>query len=404
VILKPTDFKNDEIRFSSFSPGGNSLYSDGKYQSAVNAVPVIASSGLGQFNAKELPKVLSGKMVSISPYISERYEGVNGSASPADLETAMKLVNLFFTEPRADKDIFDGLIVNYKSTLSNRGNSPANVFSDTVSAVLGNYHPRRTGPSIEKANQISLNDAMEIYKDRFADASDFTFFFVGSFKVDTILPLIEKYLGSLPSTNRNENWRDLGISIPSGKFRKVVKKGSEDKATVQLIFSGNYKYDVKANITMDALEEILKIRLTERLREDEGGVYTPNASVGYSKTPSRYTVSVSFGCAPANVDKLIAATLDEIKKLQENGAKKEDLEKLISESKRSRELGLKTNGFWLSYLNGQYQLNGELNEFSRYEKLLNGLKSEDIKRASRSYLTQKNYIEFILLPETVEQK
>lgn len=404
AILKPTGFKNDEIRFSSFSPGGNSLYGDDKYQSAVNAVPVIASSGLGQFNAKELPKVLSGKMVSISPYISERYEGVNGSASPADLETAMQLVNLFFTNPRADKDIFNGLIANYKSSLSNRGNSPANVFSDTVAAVLGNYHQRRTGPSIEKANQISLTDALSIYKDRFADASDFTFFFVGSFKTDSIVPLIEKYLGSLPSINRKEDWRDLGISIPGGKLRKVVRKGSEDKATVQLVFSGEYKYSEKANVIMDALEEVLKIRLTERLREDEGGAYSPAASVGYSKTPSRYTVSISFGCAPANVDKLIAATLDEIKKLQENGANKEDLEKLISESKRSRELGLKTNSFWLSYLNGKYQLKEDLDGFSDYEKLLNSMKSEDIRRASKTHLTQKNYIEFILLPETLAQQ
>src|SRR5690606_22311395 len=135
-----------------------------------------------EFNSIELPKVLSGKMASVSPYISERYEGINGSSSPADLETAMKLVNLFFTEPRIDEEIFKGLITSYKSSLLNRSNNPNSVFSDTVSAVLGNYNIRRTGPSLEKADQISLTRAFEIYKDRFSDASDFTFFFVGSFK------------------------------------------------------------------------------------------------------------------------------------------------------------------------------------------------------------------------------
>ncbi|EOR96301.1 putative Zinc protease pqqL [Arcticibacter svalbardensis MN12-7] len=399
VVLKPTNFKNDEILFGSFSPGGNSLYSDAKYQSAVNAVPIIASSGLGQFNSKELPKVLSGKMVSISPYISERYEGINGSASHADLETAMKLVNLFFTEPRVDRNIFDGLITNYKSSLINRSNSPSSVFSDTVSAILGSYHVRRTGPSIEKANQISMPEAMDIYKDRFADASDFIFFFVGSFKVDSIQPFLEKYLGSLPSINRHEQWQDLGIRIPKGRFKKVVKKGSEDKATVQLVFSGDYKYREKENVHMDALEEILKIRLTERLREDEGGVYTPSASVSYSKNPSKYTISISFGCAPDNVDKLIAATLDEIEKLQKNGAKKEDLIKVVSESKRTRETRSKTNGFWLGYLSAQYQLHEDLDELFSYEKLLENISSGDIKKTSISYLSMKNFIQFILLPE-----
>lgn len=400
VILKPTDYKNDEIRFSSYSPGGNSLYSDADYQSAVNATGLITSSGLGEFNSIELPKMLSGKMVGVSPYISERYEGMNGSSSPKDLETAMQMITLYFTSPRVDKNIFEGLITNYKSSLSNRNDDPGSVFSDAASALLYNNNVRRTGPSIAKADEISLDRAFEIYKDRFADASDFTFFFVGNIDEATMRPLLEKYIASLPTLNRVEKGRDLGINIIPGKVRKEVRKGTEDKATVQLIFSGDYKYGAKENIVMDALGEVLMNKLLERLREVEGGVYTPGAKVSYGKSPKpKYTASISFGCSPENVDKLINASLDEIEKLQKNGATKEDLIKFVSEQQRGMETGMKTNGFWLNYISGQYQSDGKLDQVFKFDNLLKSITSNDIKKAASKYLTTKNFIELILLPE-----
>ncbi|MEO6682968.1 MAG: insulinase family protein, partial [Ginsengibacter sp.] len=367
VILKPTDFKNDEIRFSSYSPGGNSLYSDEDYQSAVNAPGFVASSGVSEFSPIELPKIIAGKMVSLSPYISERYEGMNGSSSPEDLETAFQLIHLFFTEPRIDSGIVKGLVSNFKSSLTNRGNDPNAVFSDSASAILGNYHPRRTGPTIEKADEISSTRAFEVYKDRFADASDFTFFFVGNINEDSIKPLLETYLGSLPSINRKEKAKDLGIRVPSGQIKKIIYKGTEDKAFVQLVFSGNYKYGLEQNLLMNGLEEILKIRLTERLRETEEGVYSPSASVNYSLQPvPTFSVSIGFSCSPQNVDKLIAATLDEIHQLQKNGPEEKDVKKFISEQQRSRQTQLKTNNYWLNYLSAQYKVNGNLEDVYKY--------------------------------------
>jgi zinc protease len=162
VVLKPTDFKNDQVIFNSFSPGGSSLYSDEDYQSATNAAGIISSSGVGEFNAIQLPKVLTGKVVNVSPYISERSEGLRGSTNPKDLETAMQLTYLYFTEPRQDADIFKGIISRSISGIANRGNDPNSVFSDTVSAVLGNYNVRRTGPSISKLEQIKLDRAYAI--------------------------------------------------------------------------------------------------------------------------------------------------------------------------------------------------------------------------------------------------
>jgi zinc protease len=400
VVLKPTDFKNDEITFYGFSPGGTSLYSDADYQSAANAAAVIARSGVGEFNSIQLPKYLNGKRAFVSPMITERSEGISASTTPKDLETALQLTHLYFTAPRKDAEIFKGIISQQKGNLANRDSDPNSVFADTVSAVVGNYNMRRTGPSLEKLNQINLDRAFEIYKERFADASDFTFTFVGSFDVATIKPLLEQYLGSLPSTNRVEKAVDLGIKVPAGAFTKTVLKGQEPKATVRLLFSGDYTYNQGNNNQLDALAEVLNIKLIERLREDEGGVYGVNADASYSKFPNnRYSLSISFGCAPENVEKLIASTLDEINKIKTNGAVAVDIQKFIAEETRTTETQLKSNQFWLGNIVGSYQNGEDPKEVLTYVDSLKLITSESLKAASITYLSGKNLIKFILLPE-----
>ena len=400
VFLKPTDFKNDEISFTAFSPGGTSLYSNTDFQSAAYATAAIRSGGIGEFNSVQLPKLLTGKRVSVSPFISERSEGISGSTTPKDLETALQLTYLYFTQPRKDAETFKGLIAQQKGGLANRGNDPNSVFADSVSAILGSYNVRRTGPTLEKIDQISLDRAFEIYKDRFADASDFTFTFVGSFDTEKIKPLLEQYLGSLPSTKRTESAKDLGIRIPTGKLDKRVYKGQEPKANVRLVFSGDYTYNEKNNNQLDALAEVLNIKLIERLREDEGGVYGVGARASYNKYPqSRYTFNISFACAPENVEKLIASTLDEINKIKQNGAQAVDIEKFIAEESRTTETQLKENGFWLSYLNNQLQNDEDPKQVLTYLDSLKDLNPEVLKVAANTFLSGTNYIRLILLPE-----
>ena len=399
VILKPTDFKNDEISFSAFSPGGTSLYSDADFQSASFATAIIRSGGIGEFNSVQLPKLLSGKIAFVSPYIAERSEGLSGSTTPKDLETALQLTYLYFTAPRKDAETFKGLIEQQKGGLANRGNDPNSVFADSVSAILGNYNVRRTGPTIEKLNQVNLDRAFEIYKERFADASDFTFIFIGNFDAEKIKPMLEQYLGSLPSLNRNETAKDLGINIPAGKIEKKIFKGQEPKATVRLVFSGDYTYSEKNNNQLDALAEVLTIKLIERLREDEGGVYGAGARASYTKMPKgRYTFNISFGCAPENVDKLINSTLDEINKIKEKGAQALDIEKFIAEETRSTETQIKDNNFWLGYLTTQYQNEENPKQVLTYVESLKELTPELIKSAAKTRLSD-NYIRLVLLPE-----
>jgi zinc protease len=400
VVLKPTNFRNDQVLFYAFSPGGSSLYQDQDYQSAVNATALVASSGLGPFDAKQLPKMLSGKLLSIAPYLSERYEGFKGNAAPKDFEMAMQLLYLYFSAPKADEEIFDGLVANYKSSLINRENIPGQVFADTANAVLGAYHVRRTGPSLAKANQISFKKAYQIYKDRFADASDFTFVFTGNFTDSTIRPLITRYVASLPSIKRKESWKDLGIRTPKGIIRKNIYKGTEDKATVQLVLSGDYNYSAQENIAMDALQEVLDFRLLDRLRKKESGVYTPDISVSYAKYPvSEFRVGISFGCAPQKVNSLIAAAEEELVTLVKNGVTVEELAKFKAEQKLAMETQLKTNAFWNSYLVDVYREHKDPATVLNYNQLLADLKPADIERVARHYLNMQNYITFVLYPE-----
>ncbi|MNX51507.1 Peptidase M16 inactive domain protein [compost metagenome] len=405
VVLKPTNFKNDEVLFYAFSPGGNSLYPDQDYQSAVNATTLIASSGLGPFDAKQLPKVLSGKLLNISPYLSERYEGFKGRTVPKDFETAMQLLYLYFTAPKADEAIFNGLVANYKSSLLNRDNIPGLVFADTANAVLGSYHMRRTGPSLAKANQISFKKGFEIYKERFADASDFTFIFTGNFTDSTIRPLLKRYIASLPSIKRKENWKDVGIRTPKGIIRKDIYKGAEDRATVQLVLSGDYNYGAQQNMAMDALQEVLDFRLLDRLRKKESGVYTPDISVSYAKYPvSEFRVGISFGCAPEKVNALIAAAEEEIRTLVKDGITMEELTKFKAEQKLAWETQLKTNAFWNSYLIDTYREHKDPATLFNYNRLLSDLKPIEVQNAAKQYLTLKNYITFVLYPEIKTSK
>ncbi len=400
AILKPTEFKNDEISFSAYSPGGTSLYSDADYQSASNAASIVRSSGLGEFNALQLPKLLNGKKVSVSPYIAERSEGISGFTSPKDLETALQLNYLYFTQPRKDAEIFKGFITQQKGGLENRENDPNSVFADTVSAVLGNYNYRRTGPSLAKVEQINLDRAFEIYKERFADAGDFTFVFVGSFDVEKIKPLLAQYLGGLPAAGRKEEAKDLGINIPAGKIQKTVYKGTEPKSTVRLVLSGDFDYSLENVNQLEALGEILQIKLIERLREAEGGVYSPGAFVNYSKYPTpRYTYAIAFGCGPENVEKLIAASMDEINKIKQSGPQAVDLEKFIAEERRSTEVQMKENTYWLGYLSQQYQNNEDPKMVLTYLESLKKLNPEGLKAAANQYLNGANFIRLVLEPE-----
>lgn len=400
VILKPTDFKNDEILINGYGFGGTSLASDKDFRSASFAGSIVGASGIGDVSEIKLGKMLSGKNLSVSPYISETTQGIRGSAAPKDLETALQLVYLYFTAPRKDPNIWQSNITQTKAILANRGLDPTNVYADTVAAVLGAHNPRRLTPTVDDMNAASLDKAYSFYKERFADASGFTFTLVGSFDIEKIKPLLERYLGGLPAAGHQEMYKNLGIHAPAGVITKNVYKGIADKSTVQIVFSGDYVYNQANNIQLGALEEVLNIKLIERLREKESGVYSPGVKVGFSKLPTpRYSATVYFTCAPANVDKLIAATMEEIEKIKKEGAQPVDIQKFKAEEKRSTELQLKENSFWAAHLVSTSQNQENPDAVLTYFKDLDQITVESTRETANKYLSGSNLIKFILYPE-----
>ncbi|MFS2187834.1 M16 family metallopeptidase [Mucilaginibacter sp. Mucisp84] len=400
VILKPTEYRNDQILINGYAFGGTSLASDDEFTSANLASSIISGSGIAQFNQGMLDKKLAGKNLSISPYISEFAQGISGNTSPADFETALQLIYLYFTQPRKDKDIWDANIDQTRSILSTRGLDPGSVYQDTVSAVLSNYNFRGMVTTLPRLNAATLDKAYDFYKKRFADASGFTFTLVGNFNVETIKPYLEHYLGGLPSTNSKETYKNMNIEPPAGLITKTVNKGVGEKSTVQLVFSGDYDYNEANNIQVDALEEVLNIKLIERLREQESGVYAPGVRAGYHKIPGgRYTFTISFGCAPENVDKLINATMEEIAKIKQNGALPADIQKFVAEEARSTQQQLKQNVFWAGYLASTSQNGENPDQILGHVSSLEQITPQSTKDAANKYLSGKNLIKLILMPE-----
>ena len=400
VILKPTEFKNDQILINGYSFGGSSLASDQDYTSADLASGIIGSSGIGEFTQIQLDKLLSGKNVNVSPYISDISQGISASSTPKDFETAMQLIYMYFTQPRKDPDIWKSNINQTLSLLANRSLDPGSVFQDTVSATLGNHNFREMVTTPALLNAASLDKAYSFFKARFADASGFTFSFVGNFSIESIKPYLEAYLGSLPSTNSKETYKDLNIKIPAGQITKTVYKGIGDKSVVELVYSGDYDYNDTNNIQVDALEAILQIKITERLRQQEGGTYSPGVRASYKKLPAaRYSFTISFECAPANVDKLVAAAAEEVDKIKQNGALATDIEKFAIQEARSTQVQLKENVFWAGFIGAAAQNQENPDNILNHVSNLGNVTVQSTKDAANKYLSGTNLIKFILLPE-----
>jgi zinc protease len=401
VMLKPTDFKNDEILIKATGKGGYSLFK-GERETGMFASYLVESGGVGPYNQTQLQKFLAGKTANAGPFVGELTEGVSGSASPKDLETTLQLIYALFTAPRKDADVVSGILTNQKAYLENNKKTltPEKVFSDTLNSVLTSNNPLRKPLTPESIDKVNLDRAMEIYKNRFMDASDFVFTFVGAFKVDEIKPLLEKYLASLPSTDRDDTFKHPNIFPPKGRIEKTVYKGMEPKSRVSLIISGEYDYSPENNIQIEALQEVIQIKLIEALREEESGVYGVSVSESTDKLPTgHYRFSIAFGCAPENVDKLVKRTIEEINKVKQNGADPKDIEKFVAETKRKMETAEKTNGFWLGYLDENTFLGDDMNEIFRLDELLRTITVASTKSAANKYFDDSNFIKAVLMPE-----
>lgn len=400
VVLKATDFQNDEVIFSAYSPGGNSLLPDRDYIAAVTAATIVSQGGVGDFSQIELQKKLAGKVVAVSPGIGALTESFSGSASPRDLETLFQLIHLYFTAPRMDSTAYLSYRSRIKGFLQNRSADPESAFEDTIEVVMAQRHFRSRPWSEELLEEMDLARSFAIYRERFADASDFTFIFVGNLNLAALRPLVETYLGSLPSLNRGETWKDVGIRPPAGVLRKEVRRGREEKSKVRIIFTGPFQWNRQNRYDINALAALLRIKLRETLREDLGGTY----GVGVRASPSRYPepgyeFAISFGCAPGRVEELIQSVFQQIDSLKQFGAGDKYLQKIKETQRRQYETDLKENTYWLNslqfyYFNGENPLN--ILDYPQYVEKLN---AAGIRKAAQAYLNENNYALFILYPQ-----
>ncbi len=401
MILKPTDFKNDQILVSSFSPGGLSLYPDQDVLTATLASTVIVQSGLGDYNMTDLQKKLSGITASLSPYIDELREGVRGTCSPKDLETMLQLNYLYFTRIRRDEDAFNSLKSRLKNQIRPMKAVPLMIFSDTLSKIVSKNNPRVIAlPTEEQVDQINLDRLIEIFKDRFADASDFTYVMVGNFKVDEITPLLEKYIGGLPSTKRKENWRDVSPEFPEGKIVVDVPKNSEQQSRVAMVWEDDFRWKPKDRQGFSMLMSILSIKLRESMREDQGGVYGVSISGSPEKLPEpKFSIVSQWGCSPDNIEKLAQTVLDEMNKIKKEGPSETDLNKVKETMIRERETQVRENTFWLSYLQNHYQYGSRILSLEEYKGLVNSMTAKNIKTVAKRYLDTENYVRVALTPK-----
>jgi zinc protease len=400
VVLKPTDFKNDEILFTAYSPGGHSLIADSHYVAALTATSVVQEGGIGSFPLIELQKRLAGKVVSVAPWISDLHEGLSGSASPDDVETLFQLIYLYCTAPRQDSVAFLAYRSRMRGVLENRSARPETAFEDTVQVTLTQHHYRARPWSVALLDEMDLRASLDIYRDRFADAGDLTCFFVGNIDTTTIKAFVQTYLGGLPSAGRGETWKDVGMKPPQGVVKKTVNKGREPKSLTQMIFTGPFQWTRQNRYDLDAMAQVLRIKLRDTLREDLGETY----GVGVGASPSHYPreayqMTIGFGCAPEKVEALTRVVFEQLDSLKTFGTTDVYIGKVKEMQRREREVALKENGFWLDGLQASYVHGEDPLNLLRYSELVEGLTPEAVRQAAQRYVKTDNYIKVVLSPE-----
>lgn len=413
VALKPTDFREDQVLFQGFSPGGTSLASDEEWIPASSATALIQGGGLGPFNTTDLRRVLTGKVASARPFISSFEEGVTGSGSPQDLETMFQLIYMTFTAPRADPEYFEVFNTRNRAGLQNRDASPAVAFNDAINRIMTQDALRSRPVTVETLDHTDLDGSLAFYQDRFEDASDFTFIFVGNIDLDVMRPLVERYLGGLPSTNRVETWRDLGERPPRGVIEEIVRKGLEPQSQTRLFFTGSIDYgDRSQRLGIAVMTSVLQTRLREVLREELGGTYSVSVGSSFSWRPAgQYRLSISFGSDPERADELLAAVYEEIDRLKSSPPDEAEVNDVLEAQRRTWETNQESNSWWLSVLDGRYrylldQSDGRypsgdvlLETLPTYGADLDALTPPRIQELARRYFDQDNRVRVTLLPE-----
>jgi zinc protease len=402
VWLKPTDFRNDQISFIGYAPGGTSLASQEDYYNASLASAFVGLAGIGGLTPVDLSKLLAGKIAGVSTSIGTFTQSVSGSTSPRDLETTLQLAYLRLTAPNHDPAAFDLMRRQLETAIANQEASPAFAFNQRVNAINTMNHYTARELTLDDVKKLSADRMMAFYQQRFANAADFTYFFVGAFKVDEIAPLVASYIGALPSTGKATSKRGtLGMKFPSSVVTETVKRGQEPSSQTIVTYFANTGIEELEDHRLNAAVRILQGRLREVLREQLGGTYSVGA--GYNSTspePGYGTVSVQFGSSPENVDRLTKAVLTEVEKLRRDGPTATDVNAVKEAEKNDIQTSLRQNGYWLSSLQAMHQLGRDPRKILQRLERADSLNVENVHAAFTKYFPADRYTLVTLMPAT----
>lgn len=405
VILKATDFRNDQVLMSAARYGGQSLFGDADILNARYANGIVASMGLKEYSPLDLSKVLAGKAAAVTMGMAGYTEVVGASSGASDIETMLQMLWLRFDAVRRDEDLFKSFIGKQVEAARNRDGQPAARFGETVSATLYNNHPRapRALRPAEYA-QIDLDRSIAIYRERFSSAKGLTFVIVGSLDIAKIKPLLATYLGSLPTHDIPVAWRDVGLRPVTGVVKRAVHSGSEPKSTVSLTFTGKAEFSQAEQMRMEALVEVLNLRIIEVLREQLSLIYGGSADGSVSRIPyGSYTLALTLPTGPESVDRVLAATFDEFERLKRDGPQAAELVKVKQNWIQNHRRALRENGYWLGRIQSSLMNGTDPQAILTHEARINALSALEVREAARRYLDNNNYVQVVLYPQKAAQ-
>lgn len=401
VILKPTDFKNDEILMAANRFGGQSLYGQADMLNAAYAGTVVAAMGVGDFSPSDLQKMLAGKVLSVNTGLQAWFDTVNGRAGLDDLESMLQLLSLRFGPTRLDADLYQSFVSRSQDAARHTMARPESVFSNAIQTTVFNGHPRvRLIPTPADFERLSLERTRAIYEQRFSSARGMTFIFVGSFSLEAVRPLVARYLASLPTPPVSEQVVDLGIRPVSGVVQQAVHAGGEAKSTVSITFTGSADYSEAEQLRLQALVDVLNIKLIDELRERLTLIYGGGIGGGLARTPyPHYQLGLMLPCAPENVDRVIAAAMGEIRKLQDEGVKETDLAKVKQNWHTTHRKSLRENSYWLGRLQSATLYGTDPATLLEYDRRVDAITPSEVQQAAQRYLRRDNYVQVVLYPE-----
>jgi zinc protease len=399
--LKPTDFKNDQVVFALQAKGGTSLAPPADFVEASLSTAFVNLSGAAGLKALDMQKLLAGKLAGASPFASLSTHGFNGSAAPAQLETALQLLYARFTQPGDDPEAFELMKRQLNAFVANRLDDPGTVFSDKIEEINSSDHYTAKPLTPERVNALDHDKMVAFYKQRFSNAADFTFFMVGAFNLDEALPLVARYVGGLPSTGQaSSNFKDVGIAFPSTTKTETVRKGREPKSeTVISFFADPPGDDPMEQERVLAVTDVLEIALRDILREELGQTYTVSAGLSQS-LPQRGGgyIQVSFGASPENIDKMTARVLQEVERFKKEGPSADLLNRAKETAKRNYETQLRTNSYWLGRFQGVKMWGQDPAIIAKRVERIDALTPAAVKEAFNKYFPTDRRTVITLVP------